>query len=218
MWAIVPLKYFADAKSRLAAVLSAQERQQLVRHMARDVIAALKATTGLAGILLVSREAEVADMAREFNVELFVEPAGVDLSRSVILASEYLVKEQAARGTLIVHADIPLANPAAFNALLAAHHQFTLLPDDERLGTNCIAATPPNPIEYRYDGRSFEPHRQAAQAAGIDCVVCEIPALGLDIDTPADLATLIQANAFGETATYLETSGIAQRLGKSYSD
>ena len=218
MWAIVPLKYFADAKSRLASVLSPQERQLLVRHMARDVLSALQATAGLAGILLVSRETEVQALAPEFGAELFVEPAGVDLSRSVILASQHLVQTKEATGTLIVHADIPLANPAAFSALLAAHDQLTLVPDNQRLGTNCIAATPPNPIEYRYDGRSFEPHLAAARAAEIPSVVCEIPALALDIDTPADLKSLLAANSLGETATYLETSGIALRLRRSYSD
>lgn len=217
MWAIVPLKYFADAKSRLAEVLSPAERQLLVRYMARDVLRALQATAGLAGILLVSREAEVAGLAREFGAKLFVEPEGVDLSRAVILASAHLIETETATGTLIVHADIPLASPAAFSALLAAHDRLTLVPDEQRQGTNCIAATPPNPIEYRYDGRSFEPHLAAAQTAKIPTVVCELPGLALDIDTPADLMTLLAANSLGETATYLESSGIALRLGNTYS-
>lgn len=218
MWAIVPLKYFANAKSRLAPVLSVAERQLLVRHMARDVLRALTTTAGLDGILLVSREAEVVALAEEFEVELFVEPEGLDLSSSVELASQHLIDTKSASGTLIVHADIPLANPAAFNALLAAHDEFTLVPDDQRQGTNCIAASPPNPIKYRYDGKSFEPHRQAADQAGLRSVVCEIPALALDIDTPEDLQTLISANSVGETAAYLASSGIALRLSKTYSD
>jgi len=152
MWAIVPLKYFDDAKSRLADVLSATERQLLVRTMARDVLRALTGCNLLSGVLINSRESEVHALAEEFKAEVFIEPDGCDLSQSVTLASEWLQRERNASGTLIVHADIPLATAADFTALLKDHQQLSLVPDDEGRGTNCIAATPPNPIDYRYDG------------------------------------------------------------------
>jgi 2-phospho-L-lactate guanylyltransferase len=220
---VVPLKYFADAKSRLANVLSPVERQLLVRYMARDLLGALATLTAeansLTGILITSREHEVATLAEEFGAEVFSEPDHADLSRSVTLASDWLMHNRAASGTLIVHADLPLASPADFAKLLAAHSEFTLVPDDEHLGTNCLLATPPNPIEYHYNGRSFKPHLAAARQAGIEPKVCEIPGLGLDIDTEQDLKRLLGAFSadrnprnVSETATYLESSGIAQRL------
>jgi len=226
MWAIVPLKYFDDAKSRLADVLSATERQLLVRTMARDVLRALAGCTLLDGVLINSRESEVFDLAEEFGAEVFVEPEGCDLSQSVTLASEWLQRERGATGTLIVHADIPLAIAADFDALLKNHQQLSFVPDDEERGTNCIAASPPNPIQYRYDGNSFAPHKAAAEAQGLSFQVCPIQRLQLDIDTREDLKKLLLAtiNAqtagepIGETAIYLKTSGIAQRLGSPYSD
>ena len=225
MWAIVPLKYFDDAKSRLADVLSATERQLLVRTMARDVLHALSQCEGLRGILINSRESEVFALAQEFNAEVFMEPKGSSLSQSVTLAGDWLVRERRATGTLIVHADIPLARGDDFQELLRDHDRFSLVPDDEGQGTNCIAASPPNPIEYRYDGHSFEPHLQAATANGLQPRVCEIPGLQLDIDTRDDLSKLLAAvnqahetdAPIGETGTYLEASGIAQRLVSPYS-
>ena len=226
MWAIVPLKYFDDAKSRLADVLSASERQQLVRTMARDVLRALANCAYLEGILLTSREQEVHSLAQEFNSEVFAEPEGSNLSESVTLASAWLEKQRNATGTLIVHADIPLARSSDFDTLLEHHGRLSLVADDEGLGTNCIAASPPNPFEYRYDGRSFEPHLQAAKRAGITPRVCDIEGLQLDIDTAKDLSKLLAAlnvaksvgTSIGETGTYLEASGIAQRLATPYSD
>ena len=182
MWAIVPLKYFDNAKSRLSDVLSATERQLLVRTMARDVLRALAGCTHLDGILINSRESEVADLAKEFGAEVFVEPEGSNLSQSVTLAGNWLTDEHAAQGTLIVHADIPLATSADFDALLKEHSGISLVPDDEGMGTNCIVASPPNPIDYRYDGKSFKPHLQAAKQAGFEPRVCEIAGLQLDID------------------------------------
>ena len=225
MWAIVPLKYFDDAKSRLADVLSATERQLLVRTMARDVLRALSGCSMLQGVLINSRESEVFSLAQEFSAEVFIEPSGCDLSRSVTLASEWLERERGANGTLIVHADIPLATSADFNTLLQNHQQLSFVPDDEEQGTNCIAATPPNPIDYRYDGKSFAPHLAAAESLGLTSQVCRIERLQLDIDTRADLEKLLIAvnsaraagEPIGETGTYLEASGIAQRLGTPYS-
>ena len=220
MWAIVPLKYFADAKSRLSHVLSATERQLLVRVMARDVLFALRDCPLLSGILINSREGEVFALAEELGAEVFVEPQGSTLSESVTLASDWLMRERHAQGTLIVHADIPLARSADFEHLLQQHESLTLVPDDEALGTNCLVATPPNAISYHYDGRSFPVHRQNAEAAGLTPLVCEIPRLQLDIDTPDDLLKLLDAldqvqaagEPIGETGTTLEATGIAQRL------
>ena len=158
--------------------------------------------------------------------EVFAEPEGSNLSESVTLASAWLEKQRNATGTLIVHADIPLARSSDFDTLLEHHGRLSLVADDEGLGTNCIAASPPNPFEYRYDGRSFEPHLQAAKRAGITPRVCDIEGLQLDIDTAKDLSKLLAAlnvaksagTSIGETGTYLEASGIAQRLATPYSD
>lgn len=216
MWAIVPLKYLADAKSRLRDVLSSAERQQLVRCMARDVLSALAATPSLTGIIIASRDAEVPMLAEEFDAEVFIEPSSADLSQSVAAASSWAQDARGAQGTLIVHADIPLASAADFTALLAAHEALSMVPDDEDRGTNCIVATPPNPFPFRYDGNSFGPHLAAAEAAGLAPRVCRIANLQLDIDTETDLKRLIAAQSTCETGTYLEVSGIAQRLGSPH--
>ncbi|MEM7221031.1 MAG: 2-phospho-L-lactate guanylyltransferase [Pseudomonadota bacterium] len=212
MWAIVPLKYFVNAKSRLSDLLSPDERQTLVRLMARDVLGALAATTGLRGVLIVSREPEVGALAAEFDARVFEESESSDLSAAVTAASAHAVSELGANGTLIVHADLPLAQAEDFDALLAGHVDFSLVPDDANLGTNCIAATPPNPIEYRYDGRSFEPHLDAARRVGLEPLVCEIPRLRLDIDTEQDVAALLATPSPSRTADWLRAQNMEHRL------
>ena len=218
MWAIVPLKFFADAKSRLAPVLEPAERAALVRAMARDVLTALAATRTLAGIIIASREAEVPALAEQFGAEVFVEPPDADLSASVSAASQWAVEARSASGTLIVHADIPTATATAFDALLRAHRTLTLVPDDAGRGTNCIAASPPNPIEYRYDGNSFRPHLALARAAGIEPGICEIPELQLDIDTADDLRRLLALHPTGATGGFLARSAVASRLGSPHNE
>lgn len=212
MWAVVPLKSLTGAKQRLGPWLRPGERAGLVLAMLEDVLAALEATSGLTGILLVSRAAEAPALAKRHGIEIFAEAEGADLSESVQAAGGYLIANRDARGTLIVPADVPLATAAEFRTVLDGHDRLTLVPDDAGDGTNCIVSTPPNLIRYRFDGHSFNPHREAACAIGITPRIVECPGLGLDIDTLDDLATLVRRGAPGHTRTWIEGSGIASRL------
>ena len=56
IWAVLPVKDLAGAKQRLAGVLSATERRELFAAMLEDVLSALAASAGLAGILMVTRD------------------------------------------------------------------------------------------------------------------------------------------------------------------
>lgn len=212
MWAVVPLKSLSGAKQRLGPWLRPAERAGLVLAMLEDVLAALKATPGLAGILLVSRAAEAPALAARHGIDLFAEAPGADLSESVQAAGGYLIANRDARGTLIIPADVPLVTPAELTRVLEGHERLTLVPDGEGDGTNCIVSTPPNLIRYRFDGHSFRPHVEAAYAIGITPRIVECAGLGLDIDTPDDLATLLGRLPPSHTRTYIDASGIATRL------
>jgi len=83
VWAVVPLKNVRSAKQRLAPLLAPNERGQLMLAMVGDVLHALTHAPDLAGILLVSRAPEAADLAHQFGCELYAEAAGADLSESV---------------------------------------------------------------------------------------------------------------------------------------
>jgi 2-phospho-L-lactate guanylyltransferase (CobY/MobA/RfbA family) len=54
VWAIVPIKEIVFAKQRLAKALSPARRQELAVAMFEDVMQALSASQGLAGIAVVT--------------------------------------------------------------------------------------------------------------------------------------------------------------------
>ncbi len=212
MWAVVPLKSIRRAKQRLASVLTPTERGELMLAMVGDVLDALTRTPGLAGILLVSRAPEAADLARQHRCELYAEAAGADLSESVQAAGGYLMANRHVRGTLIVPGDLPLITAADVATILDQHQQITLVPDSEGDGTNCIVSSPPNLIRYRFDGHSFKPHAEAAYGIGITPRIVRNDAFGIDVDTPRDLLRVLERAGPSRTRTCLETSGIASRL------
>lgn len=216
MWAVVPLKNIRQAKQRLAPLLTPHERGELMLAMVSDVLDTLTHTPGLAGILLVSRAPEAAELAHRFGTDLYAEAAGANLSESVQAAGGYLVANKDANGTLIVPGDVPLITPPDVVAVLADHQRLTLVPDCDGDGTNCIVSSPPNLIRYRFDGHSFKPHVEAAYGIGITPRIVRSDAFGIDVDTPRDLLRVFERAGRpagpSHTRTCLERTGIATRL------
>jgi 2-phospho-L-lactate/phosphoenolpyruvate guanylyltransferase len=212
MWAIVPLKALETAKRRLADVLTPEERRALMLAMARDVLTALVRCRNLAGVLIVSRSPEADALAQAFGTERFAESPDADLSSALTQAAAHLQEHLGASGVMIVPADVPLIDAREVDEILRRHEAVTVVPDDERLGTNALICSPPDRMAFRFDGRSFKPHVDAAFAAGVQPRVVPSPRLALDVDTPDDLRTLLRQGPETQTGTFLQRAGIASRL------
>ena len=209
MWALVPFKGIDGAKGRLGPTLSERERGELSLAMVRDVLSALAAAP-LDGILIVSRAPVARELAREFGTEVFKETVR-GLTGAVTEASDH-VAGRGGTGTLIVHGDVPLLTAAEVETVLDGHQNVTLVPDRHDVGTNCIAASPPNAMTYQFDGTSFAPHQALARSAGIEPRIVRLPGLGLDIDTLDALRDFANLATDSRTGRYLRESGLASRL------
>lgn len=212
MWAIVPIKSFAQAKRRLAPVLSAAERRQLMLAMARDVLAALSQSQRLSGVLLASRAAEAPDLAKAFAAQLFRESADANLPTALDEARQHAADNLGAAGVFVVPADAPLIEGREIDEILASHQAITLLPDREQVGTNGLVCTPPQAIPLVFDGRSFKPHLAHAQASGLPWRILPDSTFALDIDTPTDLVELLRKGPNTQTGRCLRKLGVAERL------
>jgi 2-phospho-L-lactate guanylyltransferase len=215
MWAVLPAKDMVDAKQRLAAVLSPAERRLLFRTMYEDVLAALAEASGLAGIAVVTRDPEAAAVARAYGTHLIEEPENRGQTAAIERAAEALAADGAA-GMLTLPGDAPLITAREIEAVLTAHGTgapaMTIVPAHDRLGSNCIAVSPPGLIPFSFGNDSFRPHLAAARKRGVEPRIVDLPGIGLDIDTPDDLRTLIDRGGRTRTHAYLDSIGIAARL------
>lgn len=213
MWAIVPIKHFELAKARLAPVLEPEQRQAFMRAMATDVLASLAATPGIERILVVSADPAVTELAQAVGADVIAEERG-GLNAAVALGAAAAARA-GAQGVLVVHGDLPLANAAAFAEVVSAHGAapaVTIVPDALEDGSNCLACSPPEAIEFRFGRNSCAAHLAAARERGIEPRKLAIPSLALDIDSPADLQALLTADHAGRSVAFLRSSGIASRL------
>ena len=195
MWAVLPAKNFDDAKQRLAGALNEGERRDLFAAMFEDVLETLCAVDGLAGVLVVTRDATATAIARRHGADVLPEAANRGQTAAVEAAAAWL-REKRAEGMIAVPGDVPLATPAEIEQVLAVHRPapaMTIVPARDERGSNCIACSPPDLIAFRFGNDSFQPHLREAASRGVIPVILKLPGIGLDIDRPDDLAALIEA-------------------------
>jgi 2-phospho-L-lactate/phosphoenolpyruvate guanylyltransferase len=188
--AVVPVKELDRAKERLAPHLSSELRRDLMLAMLEDVLAALAATPGLAGIAVVTIDPAARRLAARYGCRM-VETGARDGHTGAVAAAARLLAEEGQPGMLTVPGDIPLVTPAEITRLLAAHRPvpaFTIVPSRDERGSNAIICSPPDAVPLRFGEDSFFPHLRTAETCGIRPTVLRLPGIALDVDTPQDLA------------------------------
>jgi 2-phospho-L-lactate/phosphoenolpyruvate guanylyltransferase len=207
IWAVVPIKSFLMAKQRLAAALPPAARRRLAEAMAEDVLAALAASTELAGILVVTADADAARLALRFGARVSARNAEAGHTAAVTGAARDLA-DAGCTTMLTVPGDIPLLAPGDVAALVAAHGPapaFTITPSHDELGSNAILCSPPEAVPLRFGDDSFRPHLVAATACGITPRVVHLPRVARDVDQPEDLEALLRMRPGGRTLEALSS-------------
>ena len=189
LWAIVPVKPLRHGKSRLAGILSQDERADLNQHMLTHTIDTLRDIPGIDQVLVVSRDPAALALARNHGArtvqEYGAKELNLALSRATILARSHIT-----RGVLIVPADLPLLTSEDVRAMMerAVNPPVVVVaPDRHRQGTNALLISPVGLIEYDFGPGSFKRHCARAEMRGARLEICELPSLALDVDLPEDL-------------------------------
>jgi 2-phospho-L-lactate/phosphoenolpyruvate guanylyltransferase len=216
IWAIVPVKEFEGAKQRLSSALSSEERRVLATTMLEDVLDAVSAVRELSGVLVVTLDPAATSLASRYGARVVTEGARDGHTGAVTAAARLLVREGQA-GMMTMPGDIPRLSSEEVAATLAAHRAapaFTIVPAHDDLGSNTIVCSPPDAVPLRFGEDSFFPHLDAARAQGIEPLIVRHPGIGMDIDNPVDLVTLLRMSPIvrTRTLTFLEQSGVADRL------
>jgi 2-phospho-L-lactate guanylyltransferase len=215
VWAVVPVKELEGAKQRLSSCLSPEERRALATAMLEDVLDAVSAVRGLAGVLVVTVDPVATSLASRHGARIVTAGAREGHTGAVTAAARLLVREGRA-GMMTMPGDIPRLSPAEIAATLAAHRaapSFTIVPAHDDLGSNTVVCSPPDAVPLRFGEDSFYPHLDAARARGIDPLIVRQPGIGMDIDNPVDLVTFLKMSPRVPTRTLTLLEHRASRVG-----
>jgi len=186
---VLPLKALAEAKSRLAEVLTDRQRSELMLAMAQDVIAVLLAWHDCRSLTIIQGPGwpSVLPVASNLQVMREDELGGKGLNAKLTSGINALEGEQYA----VVFGDLPGLNAEDLKALSAAYKTglSVICPDSDKLGTNVLAFSDSDVPVFRFGSGSYRDYSRHIPRERY--VALSRPGLGFDVDTPTGLYALL---------------------------
>lgn len=209
VWAVIPVKPLNRAKSRLAHVLSPEQRFEFARMMLLQVLSVTLQSPRITGVVVISRDTRAIGIAREMGAKTIQESSYSDLNPALERATSVL-RAWRAGAILIIPADLPFINHTDIDGVIDANSDETqcvvLATDRHADGTNVMLVRPPGLIEYGYGVGSFRRHAEAAHVMGVTVATYESERVMLDIDEPHDLEEynrLVASGAYEHLKVFL---------------
>ena len=195
--AVVPIKSFASAKTRLGGKLDAAQRASLARASAIRVLTAMSLCSVIDQRIAVVEDEETAFLARNHLFVTLLRPDLWGQSAAVEAGFEH-ARRAGAETVLTVSADVPLTRAQDIDALLKPGGPVLVMVSNlEGEGTNALRLSPAQPFRLHFGRGSLEQHRREAAQVGLRVTVLDNPRLRIDIDTPDDLDALEKSGPDG---------------------
>lgn len=193
--ALLPLKNLATAKSRLAGLLRPSERRALAQAMAEDVLGALARVPPITEVILLSDDPCAPLLAERYGARCWPEQqaGGRGLNGLLEAATARLLARDDAP-VLVLHADLPLLQPADLAGALVERRPGELVVGCDRHGggTNLLVFDAASRPRFCFGPDSCRRHLDQARAAGVAARLLRREGIALDVDQPADLALLLE--------------------------
>ncbi|TXR54426.1 2-phospho-L-lactate guanylyltransferase [Reinekea thalattae] len=200
---VIPMKDPTKAKSRLRDVLAPQNRATLALTLYRNTLQFFAEFFPEANRLVVTESAQIAAIAKQYQADVLLEAKAQGLNQALNAATQWSLKHKF-HYQLIIPADIAQLSAHEVNQLLLQMQQGhdVVIAQAKDGGTNALACSPPNAINFCYGKDSAEAHLQLARANGLAVKCLTLSQLSLDIDWPADLKQLHSSHQANPLTTF----------------
>ncbi|WP_048630929.1 2-phospho-L-lactate guanylyltransferase [Mycolicibacterium aurum] len=183
---VIAVKRLTAAKTRLAPVLSAATRENVVLAMLVDTITAATAVPALRSVLVVTPDEDAAAAARSLGARTLLDPTPADHPdplNNALTAAEALARRECAN-VVALQGDLPALQPHELaDAIMAARaHRRSFVTDRHGTGTAALFSFGV-PLDPRFGTDSAQRHRRSGAVE----LTGAWPGLRSDIDTPDDL-------------------------------
>lgn len=186
--AVVPVKSYARAKTRLAVPAAARAR--LCRVMLGEVLGALLAAPAVSDVYVVSADAVALGDAARLGAVPVRDAAEEGVNAAVAAADALIGREGRHDATVVVPQDVPFIGPRDVGYLLrfcGPPSCGLVVPSRRFDGTNALLRMPPRVMGTHYDEDSYVLHIEEARRSAARARLVYARRFAMDIDDMADL-------------------------------
>lgn len=189
LWAIVPVKPLRRGKSRLAGMLTEDQRTRLNRFLLEHILHVLSNVAEIDHTLVVSRDPAALAITREIGCRTVLENGAPQFNTALNRATAVAIAH-GAHAVLIIPADLPLVTASDVSELISKSRNppvVVISPDRRNEGTNGLLVNPAGLISYEFGFQSNLRHAEKGLLAGACVETFQSKNIGLDLDLPEDL-------------------------------
>lgn len=183
--ALVPIKDFGRAKSRLAGVLDADGRARLAQRLARHVLETLRASAHIDEVVVVTPASDVRALADMLGVRVLADDVDAPGLAAVVDAARHALGGDA---HLVVMSDLPGLTVEDVAALVDARSRADVVigADARGLGTNAVVLPASMASCFGHEDSALR-HEASATSRGLRVVRVMREGIAHDIDLPEHL-------------------------------
>jgi 2-phospho-L-lactate guanylyltransferase len=211
---LIPVKDLAQAKRRLAALMTQEERTRLAWTMLEGTFAAAARARSANRIAVVTLYQPAIALAEKYEMEVITETEQISESASVDFGSR-VARSRGATSVLRLPIDLPLIATEDIEAILTHDipaPSVVMAPARDGAGTNAMLRTPPDLFPSHFGPGSLAKHIKEATQAQARCEIIHLPRIALDIDDPEDVAVLMEQGRGSPVYELLVEMHISERL------
>ncbi|HJU14705.1 MAG TPA: 2-phospho-L-lactate guanylyltransferase [Candidatus Nitrosotalea sp.] len=185
--AIVPVKTFSRAKTRLS--LPPEKKERVCIIMLESVLDTIVKSGLIEKTVVVSKDEKALEIGERFGAFGICDKEELGVNNAVRIADNYLTKE-GFDSSVVFPQDIPLIQSQDIQALLNFGSQkksVLVVPSRKFDGTNALFRRPTDVMETHYDEDSYKIHLDTAEKHGAETALVLIRRIMLDVDEQSDL-------------------------------
>lgn len=212
--AVIPVKSFKGAKTRLTGFISDESREMLARAMFKRVLEAVKGSKVLEKTFIVTSDPEVAGLSREAGCEVVHDWRSSGQSDAVRQAVQ-IIHSMGKKSMLTFPADLPLLTSEDIDSLCNMQPEapgVVIVPAANDGGTNAILCTPPACLDFHFGEKSYQKHISEARYRCLSIESVHPTGFSLDIDRPDDLVEFLDQEKGMEEFDFLSSLDVPSLL------
>ena len=186
--AVVPVKSYSRAKTRLAVPPDARAR--LCRVMLDEVLGTVCSAPAVSDVYVVSADGEALEAAARFGAAPIRDAAESGVNAAVSAADGAIEREGRCDATVVLPQDVPFIRGEDIDFVVrhcARPSCAVVVPSRRFDGTNALLRMPPRVMGTHYDEDSYTLHMEEARRSAAHARLVYAGRIAMDIDDMADL-------------------------------